>query len=399
MKKILQKYGLIRAEFESELSAITGWWLKTAFDPKGGGVYGEIADDNTVNKIADKGAVLQTRVLWFLSEATRCQPSSRIEDAAHNMYGFIADAFCDAEHGGYVWSVSADGKWISDRKQTYAQAFAIYALCAYARAFKNDVAQASALRLAERLEDKAWDHRGGGYVEAFVRDWSPIDDWRLSDKDLNAPKTMNTHLHVLEAYTSLHALIGNDFTSAVLRKNVDLFIERFLKPRGDHLSLFYTMDWQDQCADESYGHDIEASWLLYEAAETLGDEALLVDAKAWALKLASAALAAVDEAGGFVYERHADGRGLDARRHWWPQAEALVGFTNAFELSRDEKFLAAAGKVWAFIKAFQIDTEHGEWRWFSSADKTSETSYKIGFWKGPYHNGRAMMEIMRRLET
>ncbi|MBB5519990.1 AGE family epimerase/isomerase [Amphiplicatus metriothermophilus] len=389
---------LRQADFERGLDAIAAWWLEHGLDPATGGAHGEIAEDNAVRADAERGAVLETRALWFFSALARARPSECARAAARRLYRYVTETFVDAEHGGLVWSVAADGTWTRDRKQVYAQAFAIYAFCACAAAFDDVEARDRALALARLLEERAWDQGQGGYLEAFARDWSPVEDMRLSARDLNAPKTMNTHLHMLEAYTSLHALVGDDFSRRCLTRIFDLFLERFVRPRGAHVSLFYSADWRDLCADESYGHDIETSWLLCEAAGTLGDADRKVEARAAALTLAEAALDALDGAGGLVYERHADARGLVAERHWWPQAEALVGFYNAHQLSGEARYAEAAARVWHFIRTQHIDEERGEWLWLARADAPKSGPYKAGFWKGPYHNGRAMMEMIRRLE-
>jgi mannobiose 2-epimerase len=209
---------------------------------------------------------------------------------------------------------------------------------------------------------------------------------------------MNTHLHVLEAYTELHKVARSDFSERLLASNIDLFMTRFVQPRAGHLTLFYSMEWQDQCKDESYGHDIEASWLLCEAAAALGDEERLARVKASAVTLANAVLEdATDQHGALAYERREGETDRVRQRHWWPQAEAVVGFYNAYQLTGDVRFRETAARVWAFVKAHQIDRVHGEWFWLSSADAPARGPYKAGFWKGPYHNGRAMMEMMRRL--
>ncbi|MEQ8934281.1 MAG: AGE family epimerase/isomerase [Amphiplicatus sp.] len=388
------------AEFENELARIENWWLAHALDRGRGGVHGEIADDNSVRKDADKGVILHTRALWFFSEVARATSSTEAQAAACALYEFIVERFTDADLGGLVWSLTADGAWKEDRKQVYAQAFAVYAFAAYARATDSSEALERAIDLAALIDGQAWDAERGGYVEAFARDWSPIDDVRLSERDLNAPKTMNTHLHVLEAATGLHLAAGLKDTARFLMRNIDIFSERFIAPRGDHLSLFYSMDWRDLCGDESYGHDIEASWLLWEAAETLGDEKRLAGAKRHALALAGSTFGkAISPDGGIAFERHADARGLVGERHWWPQTEAIVGFYNAFELSGEERFAEGAGAVWAFVKTNHIDRRHGEWTWLSAQDAPKRGPYKAGFWKGPYHNGRAMMEMMKRLSS
>ncbi len=384
--------------FETELAKIASWWLTYGIDRTSGGVHGEIADDNTVKRDADRGANLEARALWFFSAYAAFSGDETARAAADALYRYFLHNFLDEAYGGFFWSVTAKGAPASTRKQTYAQAFAIYALCAYGRLGGGEGPVRQATALAQLLERHVWDQGGGGYIEAFSRDWSPIEDFRLSDRDLNAPKTMNTHLHVLEAYTSLYLLTRDEFARALLEKILRLFDARFAAPRGGrHLALFYSMDWQDQCGDESYGHDIEASWLLYEAAEALGDEFLLDGARKRALSLAEASLAALDQDGGLIYERHA-GAAPDRTRHWWPQAEAMVGFHNAYELSGDQRFREAAGRIWSFIRTHHIDHARGEWFWHAAADKNAVNPYKAGFWKGPYHNGRAMMEMIRRLK-
>ncbi len=394
---VLREMVLSKAEFETELSNIASWWFTHAFDRARGGVHGEISDNNTIKEGAVRSANLQTRALWFFSEYAAYIGGGRVRSIADEQYRYVIDALMDKEHGGVFWSVSADGAPVSMRKQTYAQAFAIYALSAYALVSNNQEATALALELARLLEERARDGVRGGYVEAFARDWSPVEDVRLSDRDMNAPKTMNTHLHVLEAHTALHRLVNDDFTRCLLEASIRLFETHFVAPgHGRHLALFYSLDWESQCHDESYGHDIEASWLCHEAAEALGDEEVIEQARLRAVSLAEEALNALDGEGGLIYERIA-GSEPDRTRHWWPQAEALVGFYNAYQISGEAVFEDAAARVWSFIKRYQIDYQKGEWRWHAVTDRGVASPYKAGFWKGPYHNGRAMMEMIRRL--
>lgn len=207
------------AEFEKELSDIASWWLTHAVDHAQGGIYGEISDKNIVNVDAIRSSILQTRTLWFFSEYAALTGEGAAREAADALFDYIAKRFLDRRYGGIYWSVTADGAPASVRKQTYAQAFAIYALSAYASLGGNKATEL-AVELARLVEDRAWDNEGGGYIEAFDEDWSPIDDVRLSERDLNAPKTMNTHLHMLEAYTALHRVIGSGFTHGILDKNI-----------------------------------------------------------------------------------------------------------------------------------------------------------------------------------
>nr|WP_246408833.1 AGE family epimerase/isomerase [Parvularcula dongshanensis] len=362
-----------------------------------GRLHGAVDDQNRPDKSAPRGSVQHARALWFFSALAGFRDDPKAAEAAHaTRRGFAP--FFDRDHGGVFWALDADGTPSETRKQTYAQAFAIYALSAYAAAFEDEAAKEEALTLARLLEERTVDRAKGGYLEAFAQDWSAIPDQRLSAKDMNAPKTMNTHLHVLEGYTALHALCRSEFTAGVLADSIDLFADRFSGARDDgHLALFYDDDWNDQGGGESYGHGIEASWLLHEAAVALGDQARLSRAETLAIRTADAALTAYTQGGGLAYERHEDGTSV-GERHWWVQAEAMVGFENAYALSGEAKYRDTAAGLWDFIRAEVIDPEHGEWGWFSRADLPARGPYKSGFWKGPYHNGRAMMEMIRRLK-
>ena len=345
--------------------------------------------------------MVNARMLWFLSELARHRPDdAEVVAAAHRQRADVDRLFRDGDHGGYLWEVAADGRPTRDRKQVYGQAFATYALASYARTFADDRALADALSLAELIERHAWEPEHGGYLEAFARDWSPIEDQRLSEKDLNAPKTMNTHLHVLEAYTELHRAAGLEATRGMLTRALSVFLERFAEPRGDgHLALFCTVDWHELNADVSFGHDIEASWLVHEAAEVLGDATFLSRAAVLAGDVAAATLReGMSERGGVLYERHAGANGRVPEHHWWVQAEAMVGFWNAYEVTGDGRYADAARSVWSFTTA-EIAREDGAWTWLAGGDEPRRGPYLAGFWKGPYHDGRALMEMSRRMSS
>jgi mannobiose 2-epimerase len=287
---------------------------------------------------------------------------------------------------------------LQGRKQTYGQAFGIYALAEYFRATGVQEAFDRADRLFEDIEAHAFDPVSGGYWEARGRGWKPIDDIRLSDIDLNAPFSMNTHLHLLEAYTGLVRASGTPRHRDRLRAVLKIMLDRIIDAETGRLILFQDEHWRPMSDVVSYGHEIEASWLLCEAADTLADDALSVRARAAALRLADGVLArGYDTAdGGILYELSPDGH-LNTDKEWWVQAEGVVGLLNAYELSGRSEFLDAALRTWDFIDAHIIDRVVGEWRTRVTREGEPIPGFaRVDFWKCPYHNARAMLEIAER---
>lgn len=387
-------------EVEAELRAILDWWATKSVDQNSGGFYGEIDAADAPAPLASKGAVLNARILWFFSETARRLADRRARALADHAADYMKARFRDIAYGGIFWELDAAGEALNRKKQAYAHAFAIYALCAYHRLSGSPEPLAFSQLLFAMIEAHLRDARGEGYIEARGKDWSPLHEVRLSDWDANFPKTANTHLHVLEAYSALHQAAPTAETAQALRNCIELFLDWFIDPNTRHLRLFFEMDWTDRTEHISFGHDIEASWLLCEAAAALKDDALQAQVKAAALAMARTCLAEGVLADGSVAHERALSGALDARRVWWVQAEALVGFLNAYQLSADPAFFAAAEQVWAFIKSHHRDAARGEWTWWSDLDTPSaDRAYKAGFWKGPYHNGRAMLEASARLRA
>jgi mannobiose 2-epimerase len=302
-------------------------------------------------------------------------------------------------HGGAFWRLDDGGKVLDDSKKIYGQAFCIYALTEFHRAFKTEGALDHALTLFELIEKNAHDGEFGGYVEVCRRNWSEAGpEARLSDKDMNEKKSMNNHLHVLEAYTNLYRETQNPLVEQRLHELIQIFLERILDARTNYLHHFFDEEWRVRSDPYTFGHDIEASWLLCEAAEVLDDPALVQRMRKVALRMAETVLnEGILADGGLVYE----GKGgilVDAGRECWSQAEAIVGFINAFQLSGDAKYLVAAELVWAYTERNLIDRVHGEWFWRINEDGRPDAKLpKISEWKGPYHVSRACLEIMRRL--
>lgn len=387
------------ATVRAERTAISDWWLEHTQDRQHDGFVGGIDHRNRVLRQANKGIIQNTRILWYFSEAARFTAREDEAQAAARAFRYLQARFVDSEHGGVFWELNPQGDLVNGRKQIYAQAFAIYALSAFYRLTQNPQALDLARALFDRIERFGRDHQYGGYLEAFSREWKPIEDQRLSDKDLNWPKTMNTHLHLLEAYTGLYQAARDPRVAEALRGLIETFQRFFIADNG-HLRSFLSLDWQDKSDTVSYGHDIECSWLLWEAGRVLEDANLTDLLKPLVLKIAQTCLHEGVGEHGEVMDGYnfVTGERL-TERVWWIQAEAMVGFLNAFELSREPAYFAAFERVWEFVCTYQKDSEYGEWRWLSSLDASRRfDDHKVGFWKGPYHNGRSMIEVCQRLE-
>lgn len=346
---------------------------------------------------AEKGAILNARILWTFSSAYRLLHKPEYLETATRAKREIIDLFYDKEFGGIYWSVSAEGRLLDTKKQIYAIGFAIYGLSEYHRATGDNEALEYAIRLFHDIEAHSFDRKKNGYCEALTREWEELADMRLSDKDANERKTMNTHLHILEPYTNLFRVWKDDHLKHQLHNLVRLFIDRILDTETSHLQLFFNDDWESQYRIISYGHDIETSWLLHEAALVLGDKTLLDEVEPCVIDIAEAGTEGFLTTAGMLYEQNVDTASIDADRHWWVQAEAIVGYVNLYQHFDDKLSLSRAVQCWEFVKRHLIDRENGEWYWSLRADgSVNRNEDKAGFWKCPYHNGRMCMEIMER---
>lgn len=388
---------LLAADFQQELTNILTYWATHVPDPVHGGFYGQLDNANHPSPEAPKGAVLNARILWTFAAAYNHDPKAEHLAVARRAYDYLTTHFIDGEYGGVYWSVDYRGRPLDTKKQIYALAFAIYGLAEYYRASDEPAALAHAQALFAAIEAHSYDAGRGGYLEALARDWQPLADLRLSAKDANAQKTMNTHLHVLEAYATLYQVWPDAHLRQQFKTLLLDFADHIIDPRTNHLTLFFDESWRPQPDAVSYGHDVEAAWLLLEAAETLGEPGLIEHFRRAAVQLAAAAAEGLASDGSLTYELHPGGR-PDADRHWWVQAEAVVGFYNAYQVSGDEQFQAKSLGAWQFVQQYILDRENGEWFWGVRPDySVMPGEDKAGFWKCPYHNGRACLEMLRRL--
>ena len=383
---------------------ILSFWQERMVDYRQGGFYGRIDGYNVLHPDAEKGAVLNARILWTFAAAARVLNNTPYRILAARAYDYLMQWFMDREQGGVYWSLNADGTPLDTKKQTYAIAFAIYGLAEYVRLTNNQEALNAAIRLFEDLEAHAYKFENekmskckNGYVEALTRDWQPIADMRLSEKDENGVFTMNTHLHVLEAYTNLYRVLKNvqrddvqgtkERITKQLRTLIDIFANRIFDPATGHLMLFFDEKWQPSNTHTSPGHDIEAAWLLHEALEVFGDEELLNQTLPVIHSLAQAAEEDIMD-----------------EKEWWCYAEAVVGYIDQWKLYQEEKpiesniNLELAETAFHYIQTHLMDRENGEWFWTILPDGTPDRTHdKAGFWKCPYHNSRMCIEIIERL--
>lgn len=390
----LKKY---KTEVNNELLNILSYWMRYSVDETNGGFYGKIDNDNGIDAEAPKGAVLNARILWTFSAAYNATKQQKYLAIADRAYAYICQHFIDKELGGTYWSVNYKGEPLDTKKQMYAIAFLQYACSEYYQCNQRQDIKAFAIGLYHLIEQKSFDAIKGGYFEAFTRDWQTIADVRLSARDANEKKTMNTHLHILESYTNLYRI----WPDVQLKKSIGLLIENFLQkiinPETHHLDLFFDDNWNSKIDIVSYGHDIEAAWLIQEAAEVIRDDKLIALTRTVAVTMAAAATEGLDTDGGLWYEM--ENGHLIKQKHWWPQAEAMVGFFNAWQVSGEQQYWQHSVNSWNFIKSKILDTTKGEWFWGIQEDGSlMQGEDKVGIWKCPYHNARSCMEIIKRID-
>jgi cellobiose epimerase len=387
-----------RSELKVELEAILTWWTANMIDVEQQGFYASVDNNNFPDKTADKGLVLNSRILWTFSAAYHFTKEKKYLLIADRAYHYIVTRFTDSEFGAVYWSLDASGKMKDGRKQIYGLAFCIYGLCEYVKATGNEAALQLAIDLYKNIEQYSFDKTYGGYIEAFTRDWKLADELRLSEKDDNEKKTMNTHLHIIEAYANLYQVKPDAPLKERIIQLLNVFEKYMIDPAHSHLNLFMDEHWHVKSTVVSYGHDIEAAWLLLECATIIKEEKLINRFKAISIQLTVAAEEGLDADGGLWYEYDPIKNHLIKEKHSWPQAETMVGFLNAYQLTDDTHYLDQSLHSWSFVKKHICDKQKGEWYWGIEEDGSPMKKEKAGFWKCPYHNSRACMEVIKRID-
>ena len=388
----MNPYNQLKSELYTELKNVLAYWTHHTLDKEHGGFVGRINHFNKIIPQASKGIILNTRILWSFSAASNYLSTKEHQPICDKAFHYLKTYFNDDNHKGVFWELDYTGNPINKRKQVYAQAFTIYALSEYYLFTKNEDAKNWAVEIFDLLEKYAKDHLNLGYFEAFHQDWTPIEDMRLSDKDMNASKTMNTHLHVLEAYTTLLKIHDTPALRNSLTMLVDLFLEKFLN-KNHHYDLFFDDQWNLLSNIVSYGHDIEAAWLIIEAAKALDNKDLIKKTEAIAVKVADAFLEeGIDIDGAVLNEKNLITNHVDTDKHWWPQVEALIGLKYANDLNPNKTYINASLKIWEYTKKHLIDHQNGEWFFrVSNAGKVYTEEDKVSMWKAPYHTSRAFI--------
>jgi mannobiose 2-epimerase len=382
---------------------IIPFWQKHTVDNEFGGFTGYVGPDLKIDKKAGKGLILNARILWTFAAMYRFDNNPEYLELAKRAYDYLNEYFRDKQFGGVFWMVDYRGQCADDSKKIYGQAFYIYALAEYYLATKDDSSLDRANEMFELIEQHSFDKVNTGYFEICNRDWTVAEGARLSDKDMNEKKSMNNHLHVIESYTNLYRCERSEHKPIVAEKIlglIDNFTRHIIDRKTFHFNHFFDDTWRPKSDSYTFGHDIEGSWLLYEAAEILEKPSLKKEVADIALKMAEVVFKeGLDKDGGLLYEGRG-GKIINSDKEWWPQAEAVVGFLNAYQLSGKEHFLQAALNSWNFIDRCIVDHEKGEWFMKTTRDgKPNLADPKVSEWKCPYHNTRTCIETIHRLQA
>ena len=391
----------IRKQIEDELTEnILPFWMTVPVDRDNGGFYGAITNDLQIRNEVPRSAVLCARILWTFAAAYRILGRKEYLTTARWAYDYLTRIFWDPEYGGLYWQVDNKGNPVSDRKHHYAQAYGIYGLSEYYWTTQETQSLKLAQDLFHLLEKFAYEPTNQGYIEGSSRNWGLLEDMRLSEKEVNCRKSMNTMLHIMEAYTNLLRVWDDPHLKAQQRAIIETFQQHVIDHQTAHFKLFFDDHWHSLSENISYGHDIEGSWLLWEAAMVQGDESLISQVRESAIKLAAAVYRdGLDDDGSLFYEGSPQDL-VNTKKAWWVQAEAVVGFFNAYQLTGQEYFAQAAHRCWSYILTNMVDHTHGGWFKQLHRDGTPDRAiYKAGPWECPYHHGRACLEMLLRFET
>jgi len=396
-----EKLKTFKEECLKECDNILNWWEKNTLDEENGGFIGQIDFDMTKHPEADKALVLNTRILLTYSAAYRFFKKPEYLKLADRAYNYVVEKFYDPKNVGVYWMVDKTGKPLNTRNQIFGLAFAAAVLAEYYRATEKKEALDIAMKLFDSIEKHSLDPKYNGYLDAFSQDWAVLQDMRLSPTDKNEPKTMNTHLHILIGYACLYRVHKDERVGKALKNLIELFFDKIIDTERGALNLFFDVDWTHKSDNDSYGHDMETSWLLWDAVNVLGDEEIIKKARPIVIKMVEHSLkCGYDKDGGLMLGGK-DENVSDPNKCWWGQTETVIALLNAYQMTKEEKYLDDALLTWDFIKKYLIDPKDGEWHGkVSKDDHTPFTDeVKAGAWKCPYHNSRMCMEVAERVDA
>lgn len=381
------------SEVKNELeNHIIPFWNSLRDDEKGG-FYGFMDCNLKLDKNAEKGVILHSRILWFYSNCYLVLKDEKCLENAKHCYDFMVKHCVDRENGGVYWLMNADGTVSDSMKHTYCQAFFVYALSSYYDASGDESALKLAMEIFDTIEDKCTDDVA--YLEAMSADWKLIPNDALSENGLMADKTMNTTLHLLEAYTELYRVHKDERVLGRLKFQLQLFLDKIFYPEDDRLLVFFDREFKVIGDIHSYGHDIEATWLLDRACEVIGDDSLTEKVSAMNKRVVANIAKIAYENNSLNNER--ENEKINKIRVWWVQAEAVVGFLNGYQKYGEEKYLEMAENIWGYIKSELVDKREGG-EWHSQIEEDGKPTVKpvVDPWKCPYHNGRMCLEVLKR---
>ena len=399
----------LAADAQRELREnILPFWLNNARDREHGGFHSFIGEDMKVDDSEAHGLVLTSRILWTFSAAYRAYRDPQYLEMARWAYRDLTERFVDKVNGGLFWAVTPDGKPEGEHKPIYGEVFGIYGLAEYYRATGDISALQLAISVYNLVDKGGRDPVHGGYFDTVDQRWRH-DDANRGDLPFLSSKSQNTHIHVLEAFANLLRVWPDEGLRQRESELFDLTLAHIINPATHHLILYLKDDWTPVGNWVSYGHDIELSWLLVEAAQVLGDPDRIARAKQEAIAIAKVTIAQGVDADGGVFHDGGPRGATDFTKEWWEQAEGAVGFLNAYQISRDPAYLADAERTWRFIQDKLVDRKHGDWYdtlerdgtpmlEIPSYDGTKSPAAKLSRWKCPYHNSRACLQLIERAD-
>lgn len=394
--KVESELPALKNEVFLELTkSILPYWLNKVYDDRNASFHGRIDAENRIHHDADRSAVLISRIAYSFAASFQLTGDSSLVLPMQNAVNMIERDFFDHKFGGLFWMTDASGSPIDTKKHVYAQSFGIYAYATVFAATNDKLALQQAIKLFELIESHAFLSGSNAYHEAFSREWSPLSDVRLGDSDALEPRSTNTHLHLLEAYAALYKGWPNEVLKARIAMLIEVFLSKIYNQEGRHFYSFFDENWTPKSQVYSFGHDIETVWLLLDAARAINQPELIVRCEVIALEVANMVLdQAIDSKFGGIYNFGSNGVVVDTEKHWWAQAEAMVGLLMAYRLSGDVAHLNAVFGIWEFITKHVIDHVHGEWYFRVNRNGSPiETDDKVGAWKCPYHTSRACIQI------